>query len=155
MGRTKPFFRHVQSALREVSSGSDELMRESFGVALTAAMNAFTFTFFMALAAADLAGRWTTSRVSGMWDAIGRFPARSLCTVAVVALWTWGFTRFFRAIGWPWWWALPVVLLVLCPATWSLNHRVESGGDFMALFVLQLPIAVAYVGRARKWGRKR
>jgi hypothetical protein len=124
-------------------------MYHVLGATLTALLSAFTFTLFLGGMAVELARWWQSSETASGLSAIGQFPVRLLGTLALVALWVYGLARFFRCVGWPQWWAMPYVVLILCPCAWEFARRIEAGGDFMALFVLQLPVSIVYVLHVR------
>jgi hypothetical protein len=96
-----------------------------------------------------LARIWQTGASIGRFAITLQFPIRLLCTVALIALWIYGMARFFRGIGWSRWFVLPYVLLFLCPMAWLIVHRIEPGGDFLALFLFQLPILIAVAASAK------
>ena len=124
-------------------------MYEAFGATLTALMGSFTFVCSASGLAADMAKRWQSGNAVLGLGAIVQFPARSFCTFGLVAFWIFGLMRFFRYIGWPKWWVLPYVFLILCPWAWELARRTEVGGDFLALTALQTPVVIGYVRRMR------
>jgi hypothetical protein len=149
----KLFLQRVRAALAEALS--EEPMYELLGATLTALMSGFTFTFFVAGMAVDMARRWQSSEVALGLSAILQFPTRSLFSLGLLALWVYGLMRFFRFIGWPKWWVLPYVLLILCPWAWVFARRIEPGGDFLALTLLQSPVVVAYVWRIRNRNKRK
>jgi len=144
----KRLFEHLRSSLKEALS--EEPMYEMFGPTLSALMSAFTFAVFMAGMAVEIARRWQSPETVSGPSAIVQFPVRSLFSLGIVALWLYGLAQFFRLIGWPKWWVLPYVLVILCPWAWVFARRIEVGGDFVALTLLQSPVVVAYVLQMRK-----
>lgn len=124
---------------------SEENMYEIFGATLTAFLSSFTFTLFMALMVADQVRRWQVNELAKVPDAVAQFPGRFLFDLALLAIWTYGLGRFCRFAGWPKWLALPYVVFILSPCAWLLSCRIEEGGDFIGLFLLQLPVLFGYV----------
>jgi len=133
---------------------SEEALYDALGPTLTALMSSFTFTLFMAILAVDMARRWHTSRIVPSLTAIIYFPGRLLLTLALTSLWVYGLGRFFRLVGWPRWWAVPYVILILWPCAWVSSSRMEMGADFMTLFLLQLLVVIAYVIHIRNRSAK-
>ena len=149
----KLFFRRVRAALDE--AGAKNPMHEVLGVTMTAAMDAFVFAYFSAMGAIETA-RWWQSETSPIdLNAIVQSPIRCLSTLTVVAFWIYVLSRWFRYIGWPRWWALPYVLLILCPWTWVFARRIQIGGDSLALLFLQSPVITVYVWRARNRNKRK
>ena len=145
------FLQRVRSVLADAVS--EEPLYDSLGPTLTALLSSLTFTLFMAMMAVDMARRWQSSAAT--LNAVTQYPTRFLFTLAIIALWTYGLMRFFGFIGWPRWWVLPYVFLILCPWAWIFAYRIEKGGDFMALALLRSPVIVAYVRRIRNRGKRK
>jgi hypothetical protein len=125
-------------------------MYRVLGATLTALLSAVTFTLVLGGMAVELARKWQSNETVAGLGMIGQFSVRVMATLVLVALWVYGLARFFRFIGWPQWWAMPYVVLILCPSAWVFARRIEEGGDFMALFALQLPVCIVYVLHVRK-----
>lgn len=130
---------------------SDEPTYDAFGPTLAALMSAFTFTFFISWIAAEFARRWQTSEITPGQNVLVQFPGRALFSLSIVAFWVFGLARFFRIIKWPTWWAVPYVLLILCPWTWVFAGKIGVGGDLVCLTLLQSPVTIVYVLRMRKF----
>lgn len=106
-------------------------------------VKAFTFATSSSLVVSGMTREWrgnTWMSSSGVQIRVASF---TLFACAVVAFWVFGLMRLFRKSGWARWIVLPYVLLILCPAEWLASRRMEPGGDFMMLFVLQLPVVIA------------
>lgn len=152
-GDAKPLLRKAGEWLGEVFSA--EPLYEMLGPTLGAAADFFTFTFCVSVLAASAARSWQGSNGATVLAAVTESPIRFLLCLALVVVWIYGLARYFRVMRWPWWWAAACVLLVLCPSAWEVAHRIEPGGDFMALLLLQSPITVAYVLRVRSLTRRK
>ncbi len=144
---TRMLFQRFRSAIADAEAKNP--MRELLGVTLSSAMDAFVFAYSMAILLVYLVRQLQTETSASGWNAILQFPIRFLCTTALVGWWVYVLGRWFRYIGWPRWWALLYVLLVLCPWTWVFANRIEIGGDSLALLLLQAPIIGVYVWRVR------
>lgn len=119
--------------------------RELLGPVLSTLMDALVSTYGMAILAVLLAKRWQSVEFANVFSAVALFPLRSLATSLLVIFWIYAMTRWFKYLEWPRWWAVPYVLLVLCPWAWVFARKIESGGDSLALLLLQSPVIVAYV----------
>jgi hypothetical protein len=137
------WFRHVQSAVAEALSEAP--LYELFGGRLTRLLSSLTFTVFISLSVTDLASRWQSDESAGGFHRVQQHPWWFLSTLALLALWVYGLSRFFQFIGWPRGWALPAVFLVLLPWAWLCSDW--RGTSFIVLVLLQSPVIVAYVWR--------
>jgi hypothetical protein len=142
------FVRFYRNMLCALANGTLSIRRSLSP--FEAFMTVFTFTSCMAGLGVDSMRRWQSNLAIGGLDVAWQFPVRSIYSLAVVLLWSYGLMRYFNAIGWLRWLALPYVLLFLCPLAWLFAHRVEAGGDFVAIFLLQVPVIVAYVRHTRR-----
>ena len=98
---------------------------------------------FISSAITDLAVRWQSGETASRLNRIELHPWQFVWSLALLGLWIYGLSRFFRFIGWPRWWSLPAVLLILLPWGWLYSDRKGSG--FITLLLLQSPVVVAYV----------
>lgn len=132
-------------------------IRQVFGLTARTAMDAFCFAYAMAMLVVYFARRWQSREpdATGLIAVIMRSPMRLLFTLALIAFWVYVLMRWLRYIGWPSWWALPYVLLVLCPWAWIFAYRIEFGGDSIALFLLQLPLIIVYLWRVHSRSKHR
>jgi hypothetical protein len=108
----------------------------------------------------DLARAWR-SNVNGINSYVtlpaivaSSLPLRLALTVAFLGVWIYAFVRWFRWIGWPRLWAVPCVLLILCPSAWLFAQRFRPGIDWLLLLFLQSPIMVLFVLRVRSKARQ-
>jgi hypothetical protein len=112
-------------------------------------MKFLSFTFFMSIVVSELARRWITSGAAANINLTRHVAVQLFYVVATMAFWAFGMMRFFKGVEWSRLLALASVLLVFCPAAWLFAHRLEAGGDFVALFLLQSPLVIAYTFRKR------
>ena len=141
-------FRRRQGGMN--SPDVEEPRRRFLGVDIGHRGSPFIFTFFISMLVVKLTRIWQTgASISGLSPTL-QFPTRVLCLSALISLWIYGLMRFFRSIGWSRWLVLPYVLVVLCPLAWLFAYRLGNGGDFIALFLLQFPVVIAYALRQRR-----
>jgi hypothetical protein len=104
----------------------------------------------------DLARAWRASNSYVTLPAIvaSNLPLRLSVSIVFVAGWIYAYVRWFRWIGWPRLWAVPFVLLILCPSAWLFAQRFRPGIDWLLLLLLQSPIMVLFVLRVRSKARQ-
>lgn len=150
-------WRILLGELGELLRSADNEFREIFGLTrtITISVDVLGLASGMALMGAQVVRAWQSDRppVPG-FDPVAvfrQFPMRCLYTLGAVAAWVLVLAAMLRYIRKPLWWALPYVLWILCPAAWLLGEWTRRGVDYLVLFSLQLPIAVACIrGTARK-----
>lgn len=105
----------------------------------------------------EIARAWQQPNISAAhiyFDMPASLQLRLTLTIVFLAGWIYLFVRWFRRIGWPRFWALPFVLLILCPMAW-VSARFPPGIDWLLLLLPQSPIMVLFVLRVRSRARQR
>jgi|ERR1051326_3733417 hypothetical protein len=120
------------------------LLRKVSGLKIPASLAPVIAIVGLSNLAASLARQW-----QGLESEGPSFPVRCLWTFILIAVWILIISWWFRYIKWPRLWAVPLVLLVLCPLTWYLAQRVRVGIDAIILFAVQSPIIISLWSRRR------
>ena len=124
---------------------------EMLGPVGTAVFDVMLQSSMPSLVLLDLARAWQSNMtaIHAYFVFPASHPIRLLLSILFVTGWLFAFMRWFRWIGWPRLWAIPFVLLVLCPGAWVVAKRFGPGIDWLFLILLQLPIMVLFVLRVR------
>lgn len=146
------FCTRAEARLTEANSNTTEAMYSVFGTTTIVALDAFTFSSSIAALAVYVSRSWQSSGTANLNGL--QFLVRSVFTLLIASGWVHVLRRWFGYLSWPRWWAFPYVLVVLCPWAWVFAYRLGMGGDFICLFLLQLPVTLTYVWRAHTRGKE-
>jgi len=148
----KLFLPRVRAALAEALS--EEPMYELFGATLTALMSGFTFTFVHGRNSCGYRETLAVKRSRAWAECHSAIPYAltiQLGPPSFVGLWLDAFFSIHRMAK--------VVGVAIrppdpCPWAWVFARRIEPGGNFLALTLLQSPVVVAYVWRIRNRNKR-
>jgi hypothetical protein len=151
--------RDVVKRILTFHAEAEDQFRNIANATAVVAFDTFVVLYFAGTIAIGLARRWqadtTRKSYGGAVALVAQFPLDSLYTVLIVVAWTLLVMRWLRYIQLPRWWAVPYVIVILCPAAWLLGRHFLRGVDSLVLVLLQAPIIVSYVRRFRARAKRR